>query len=237
MRLAARSNWLSTMAFPDIVVRAEPAGRSGSAVAVKDAPGSSPEAAADQAGRPVLRFGERVRDVGAAPAPLAAVREDADHIRALLEGAGMRLDGVLQHEYESRALLDDGADERCPGVVVGKRPPGDEERARLRVEARAADERHAQPVPNGPPGGRRRPDGHDLSEAPAGVAGELEQGGRKGAVSGRLGTLVGREHDGAGLCEPALGRRQLVRAARRVTGVPPGDQNLALRRLALLVVV
>src|SRR5207247_1236291 len=151
-------NWLSTMAFPDIVVRAEPAGRSGSAVAVKDAPGSSPEAAADQAGRRVLRFGERVRDVGAAPAPLAAVREDADHIRALLEGAGMRLGGVLQHEYESRALLDDGADERSPGVVVGKRPPGHEERASLGVEPCPAHERHAQPVSGRLPSRRTRAD-------------------------------------------------------------------------------
>src|ERR1051325_3437661 len=82
MRLAARSNWLTTIALPDIVVRAAPGERSGGAVAAKDAPGSAAEAAAGQPGRRVLGFRERVRDVGAAPAPLALC-QDADYVRAL----------------------------------------------------------------------------------------------------------------------------------------------------------
>src|SRR5437667_1514829 len=166
MRLAARSNWLTTMAFPDIVVRAAPGERSGGAVAAKDAPRSAAEAAAGQAGRRVLGFRERVPDVGAAPAPLA-VREDSDHVRALPGGAGLRVDGVLQQEDETRAPPDDGADERRPGVVLGERPspPGYEQRAGLGVETRTADQRHAQAVRNRLPGVRRRADGHDLPEA------------------------------------------------------------------------
>src|SRR5947207_14360703 len=102
MRLAARSNWLTTMAFPDIVVRAAPGERSGVAVAAKDARGSAAEAAAGQEGRRVLGFRERVPDVGAAPAPLA-VCEDADQVRALPGGAGLRLAGMLQQQDDTPA--------------------------------------------------------------------------------------------------------------------------------------
>src|SRR5438132_1393046 len=75
MRSAARSNWLATMAFPDIALR-------GVAGAVTGPPSESGlEAAAGEAGRRVLRFRQGVGDVDATRAAASGVGEHADHVR------------------------------------------------------------------------------------------------------------------------------------------------------------
>src|SRR5882672_9345147 len=110
MRSAARSNWLSTMALPDIVARAGVALKSTS----RKRSGRVKPAAGAAGGR-VLRLGHRVRGVGHAEAALTGVGEDADHV-----GAGLRgiLGGVLQDEHESGAALPHGGAELRP-VRVG----------------------------------------------------------------------------------------------------------------------
>src|SRR2546426_8171928 len=75
MRSAARSNWLATMAFPDIALR-------GVAGAVTGPPSESGlEATAGEAGRRVLRFRQCVGDVDATRAAAPGVGEHADHVR------------------------------------------------------------------------------------------------------------------------------------------------------------
>src|SRR2546423_6827944 len=77
MRLAARSNWLATMDFPDIVRDDWPA-------VVTAAPWDSGdlEAAAGQATRRVEGFGQSVPGVHLAGATPAGVGEHADHVGA-----------------------------------------------------------------------------------------------------------------------------------------------------------
>src|SRR5207247_3607048 len=91
MRLAARSNWLSTIDLPDIVVRAGALPERPVAVTGEDLRGKSVrrQAAAGQTARRVLGLGQGMRHVGAARASPAAVREHADHVRAVAwEGGG-----------------------------------------------------------------------------------------------------------------------------------------------------
>src|SRR3989454_2031434 len=85
MRLAARSNWLSTIDLPDIVVRAGALPERPVAVTGEDLRGKSVrrQAAAGQTGRRVLGLGQGMRHVGAARPSPAAVREHADHVRAV----------------------------------------------------------------------------------------------------------------------------------------------------------
>src|SRR6266540_3131200 len=95
MRSAARSNWLWTMALPDIGERAEgpvdvTAGEVGGS--------SGAHAAARQAGARVLRFRQGVRWVGRSGAPLARVRQDADHVGG---GGADRLGRVLHYQHEA----------------------------------------------------------------------------------------------------------------------------------------
>src|SRR6266545_5808956 len=85
MRLAARSNWLSTMALPDMVVRGVAAavtrcsftpvygqGRAASSLAV--------QAAAGEAAGRVLRFRQRVGDVDPPRVAPRRIGQDADHV-------------------------------------------------------------------------------------------------------------------------------------------------------------
>src|SRR2546428_13848936 len=84
MRLAARSNWLSTIALPDIVVRAAALPERPVAVTGEDLRKSvRRQAAAGQTARRVLGLGQGMRHVGAARPSPAAVREHADHVRAV----------------------------------------------------------------------------------------------------------------------------------------------------------
>src|SRR5438094_10078811 len=118
MRSAARSNWLATMAFPDIEVRgvagavtryafggkreklAECSHPSGWERRV--ASSLADEAAAGEAGRRVLRFRQGVGDVDA-PCPASpGVGEHADHVRRARRRGGV-IDGVLEHEHQPGA--------------------------------------------------------------------------------------------------------------------------------------
>src|SRR3989442_14312665 len=109
MRSAARSNWLATMAFPDIALR-------GVAGAVTGPPSESGlEATAGEAGRRVLRFRQCVGDVDATRAAAPGVGEHADYVRRSRRRCGV-VRGVLEHEHQ-------------PGAVAGHRglqdaPPG-----------------------------------------------------------------------------------------------------------------
>src|SRR5256886_6645954 len=92
IRLAARSNWLATMDFPDIV-------RDDWPVAVTAPPLESGdlETAAGQPTRRVECFGQGVPGVDLAGATPAGVGEHADHVGAR---AG-RLGRLLQHEHHA----------------------------------------------------------------------------------------------------------------------------------------
>src|SRR2546422_10840003 len=91
MGLAARWTWLSRIDLPDIVVRAgalpeRPVAVTGEALRGKSV---RRQAAAGQTARRVLGLGQGMRHVGAARASPAAVREHADHVRAIgWEGGG-----------------------------------------------------------------------------------------------------------------------------------------------------
>src|SRR5881296_2560593 len=140
MRSAARSNWLATMAFPDIALR-------GVAGAVTAPPSwSGLEAAAGDASRWVLRFRQRVGDVDTArPAP-AGVREHADDVRP---AHGRSVGAVLEHEHEPTAP-GDGRGELAPARIAWKGTLRHDEWQRRGVEGRAGDERRPQPVRQGP---------------------------------------------------------------------------------------
>src|SRR2546428_12878759 len=90
MRLAARSNWLSTIDLPDIVVRAGALPERPVAVTGGDLRKSvRRQAAAGQTARRVLGLGQGMRHVGAARPSPAAVREPAGPVRAVgREGGG-----------------------------------------------------------------------------------------------------------------------------------------------------
>src|SRR6266571_2399035 len=110
IRLAARSNWLATMDFPDIV-------RADGAVLVmgpRGRPLSSRQAAAGQATRRVECLGQGVPGVNLAGATSARVGEHADHV-----GAPGRVGRVLQHEHEPGGVLRDGGGDRAPPGVRG----------------------------------------------------------------------------------------------------------------------
>src|SRR3989442_4119645 len=104
MRLAARSNWLSTMAFPDIVAR----GVTGAFMEPRVASSLAGKATAAQAGRRVLDLGQGAGDVAAArPAP-ARVGQNPDHVGTRND----RLLGrVLEDEHQPRGVVPDGVDQ------------------------------------------------------------------------------------------------------------------------------
>src|SRR5437660_12917400 len=94
IRLAARSNWLATMDFPDIVRDAWPVG---GAVTAPPLDSGDLEAAARQATRRVEGLGQGVPGVDLARATSARVGQHADHVGAR---AG-RLARLLQDEHET----------------------------------------------------------------------------------------------------------------------------------------
>src|ERR1051326_2411259 len=108
IRLAARSNWLATMDFPDIV-------RRDGAVLVmgpRGRPLSSRQAAAGQATRRVERLGQGVPGVDLARATPARVGQHADHV-----GTPGRVGRLLQHDHESGGVLrGGGGGGGAPGV-------------------------------------------------------------------------------------------------------------------------
>src|SRR5437867_3095475 len=139
MRLAARSNWLSTIDLPDIVVRAGALPERPVAVTGEDLRGKSVrrQAAAGQTARRVLGLGRGMRHVGAARASPAAVREHADHVRAVAwEGGGGgggggrggrlrgHLGGVREDEHQPARVFRDGRSEGGPAGVRGLRALG-----------------------------------------------------------------------------------------------------------------
>src|SRR5438309_19377 len=118
IRLAARSNWLATMDFPDIV-------RDDGPVAVTTPPLDSGDlqAAAGQATRRVECFGKGVAGVDLAGAAPAGVGEHADHVGA----RASRLRGLLEHEHQADGVLRDGAGDGAPPGVRRLRALGDHE--------------------------------------------------------------------------------------------------------------
>src|SRR5213075_19901 len=91
IRLAARSNWLATMDFPDIV---------------------------RDAGR-VEGFGQSVPGVDLAGATPAGVGEHPDHVGAPPRAG--RLARLLQYEHEAGGMLRHGAGDGTPPGVRGLR--------------------------------------------------------------------------------------------------------------------
>src|SRR5216684_7045843 len=179
IRLAARSNWLATMDFPDIVAR-------GGATVTEPPSGSAGsgglESAAGQSSRRVLGLGQGARAVDPAGAPPPGVGEYADHIGA---GAG-RLGRVFEHEYETRGVLGHGGGERGPPPIRRLRALGHDQRAAAWVEPGACDERRAQRLRQGAPDGKRRAQADDLPEAPArsrNAAASVASSGAWGAAS------------------------------------------------------
>src|ERR1700752_3158785 len=110
IRLAARSNWLATMDFPDIVRDAWPVG---GAVTAPPRDSGDLEAAAGQATGRVECFGQGVPGVDPTGAAPARVGEHADHVGAR---AG-RLGRLLQHQHEAGRVLGDGAGDGAPPGV------------------------------------------------------------------------------------------------------------------------
>src|SRR5256885_12187242 len=217
IRLAARSNWLATMDFPDIVRDAGPVG---GAVTAPPLDSGDLEAAAGQATRRVESFGEGVSRVDLAGATPAGVGEHADHVGAPPRAG--RLARLLQDEHEAGGMLRHGAGDGTPPGVRGLRALGHDEGTGAGVEAGAGDERGAERGRQGAPHGEGRPQRDDLAEAPPRIARQVEKCGRERRVIRDVAGGVGREHDGAGFGEPALRRGQLVRAARRVKRVAAG---------------
>src|SRR6266705_2577910 len=99
IRLAARSNWLSTIDFPVMV-------RAGRPVAVNGPPSESGglEAAAGEPAGRVLGLGQGVGDVDLTRAAARGVGQHADHVGT--RGRGLR--DVLEHEHEARGVLGHG---------------------------------------------------------------------------------------------------------------------------------
>src|SRR5438105_9922828 len=217
IRLAARSSWLATMDFPDIV-------RDDWPVAVTAPPLKSGdfETAARQPTRRVECFGQGVPGVDLAGATPAGVGEYADHVGAR---AG-RFGRLLEHEHQATGVLRDGAGDGAPPRVRWLRPLGHDERAGAGVEAGASDERSPQRVGQGAPDGEGGPERDDLAEAPPRIARQVEERGCKRRVVRDVARVVGREHDRARPGEPALRQRQLVGAARRVKRVAAGRGDL-----------
>src|SRR2546421_4059180 len=157
IRLAARSNWLATMDFPDIA-------RDDWPVAVNEPPLDSGdrETAAGQAGRRVECFGQGVAGFAWAVAAAAGVGEHTDRVGAR---AG-RIARLLEHEHEARRVFCHGAGDGAPRRVGGLWPLGHDERADRRVESDAGDEGGTQRVRQGGPDGQGGPGCHDLAQPP-----------------------------------------------------------------------
>src|SRR2546430_12331598 len=115
IRLAARSNWLATMDFPDIA-------RDDWPVAVNEPPLDSgdPEAAAGQATRRVECFGQGVAGVDLARAASAGVGEHADHVGARAGGVAR----LPEHGHEGPRVLCNGAGDGAPRRGGRLWPPG-----------------------------------------------------------------------------------------------------------------
>src|SRR5207237_52027 len=184
IRLAARSNWLATMDFPDMV-------RDDGPVAVTAPPLDSGdlEAAARQATRRMECFGQRVAAVDLARATPVGVGQHADHVRAR---AG-RLGRLLEHEHEARGVLRHGAGDGAPSRVGGLRALGDDEWTGRRVEPGAGDERSTQRVGQGAPDGEGRTQRNDLAEAPPRIARQVEECGCERRVIRGIARAVGGE--------------------------------------------
>src|SRR5690242_13118292 len=135
IRLAARSNWLSTIDFPVIV-------RGVRAVAVTKPPSGSVgrEAAPGQPARWMLCGGQCVGDVQSLGPPAVRVREHTDHVRTRGEGA------LLEHEHQAARVLGNGGGDSGPPRVRRLWALRDHQGARGRLEARARDERDAQGI-------------------------------------------------------------------------------------------
>src|SRR5690349_15362892 len=109
IRLAARSNWLSTIDFPVIV-------RGVRAVAVTKPPSGSVgrEAAPGQPARRMLCGRQCVGDVQSLGPPAAGVREHTDHVRTRGRGRGNRRGerggerALLEHEHQAARVLGNG---------------------------------------------------------------------------------------------------------------------------------
>src|SRR5207247_10146281 len=134
MRLAARSNWVSTIGLPDMVGRAGALPERPVAVTGEDLRGKSVrrQAAAGQTARRVLGLGQGMRHVGAARASPAAVREHADHVRAVAwEGGGGGGGGRGGRGGRRRGEPGGGAGHEPPAAraVRGRRRRGGQGRA------------------------------------------------------------------------------------------------------------
>src|SRR5207237_10849603 len=156
IRLAARSNWLATMDFPDIV-------RDDGPVAVTTPPLDSGdlEAAPRQATRRVLCFGQGMATVDLSGATPAGVGEHADHVGARAGGLGR----LLEHEHEACGVLRDRTGDGAPSGVGGLWALGDDEWTGGRVEPGAGEERSRQRGRQGAADGEGRPQGGDLAGA------------------------------------------------------------------------
>src|SRR5205823_9173810 len=192
IRLAARSNWLATIDFPDIV-------RDDWPVAVTAPPLKSGdfETAARQATRRVECFGQGVPGVDLAGATTVGVGEHADHVGAR---AG-RLGRLLEHEHQATGVLRDGAGDGAPPRVRWLRPLGHDERAGAGVEAGASDEGSPQRVGQIVALGPSLPVWRTLADAPPRIARQVEERGRERGVVRGVARLGGREHHRTGLGE------------------------------------
>src|SRR5438552_8669927 len=103
-----------------------------------------------------------------------------------------------------------------------------------RIESAARNERGSQRVRHGAPHPQGGPERDDLAEPPSGIPRQIDERGDETRIVGGGRGVVGGEHHGAGLGEPALGGGQSVRPPRGVESVAPGGGNLSLRRGALL---
>src|SRR4029077_12115756 len=107
IRLAARSNWLATMDFPDIVRDPWPAGGVFTALRLDS---GDLEAAAGQATGGVECYGQGVPGVDPTGAAPARVGEHADHVGTRAGGVGR----LLEHEHEAGRVLGHGAGDGAP---------------------------------------------------------------------------------------------------------------------------
>src|SRR6185295_18003936 len=167
IRSAARSNWLWTIARPDIGARG---GRDGWSVVVMALDSGRTEPPAREPSRGVLGFVQGLSGIRRALAALPVVRQDADDVSRHGRGS---LAGVLHGKHEPDLLARELRDHSVPGAVACKRPETNDQRADGLIQRRRRNEGRSQPIGEIVARGELRAEQDDLPEMPVAVRCDL----------------------------------------------------------------
>src|SRR5439155_2730494 len=138
IKSAARSNWLWTIARPDIGARVVRGGCSAALMA-----SDWTQATACQAGAGMLRFAQRLDGIRRTLEAPAGARQHADYVGGQRR---LSLGGILECQDQADPLVGKPPDDAGPRLVAGERPQCDDQWAGRRVERGRCDQRRFHPI-------------------------------------------------------------------------------------------